>query len=297
MLHMINPKSLAIFGAATLVAATTAHAQSTQSASSSPSVLKDLVVTANALDEEKPDGANGEPNWVQNRRFSNTRIYIQQDPWEVGFEQWYRVRTYDAGRVTQRSQTEFEIGLPYRMQLDIYENRLLDNTIGGWQQEEVAFELRYALAEWGKLWGNPTLYLEYSVAHEGGDALEPKILLGDDFGHGWHWGTNLICERVLWGERTTEWAVSGGISKTIVDSVLSVGIEGQWSHVTDEKSEGLLGPSIQWRPTQNSHLDFVALAGLTDSSPHAECWLIYGFDIGKGAKASKGYKPTSTGGL
>ena len=290
----MNLKSIALIGVATLATVTSARSQSAQPATT----LSDLFVTAKALDEEKPDGANGEPSWVQNRRFSNTRIYIQQDPWEVGFEQWYRVRTYDAGRVTQRSQTEIEFGLPHRMQLDIYENNLLDNTTGrGWQQEEVAFELRYAFADWGKLWGNPTLYLEYSIPNYGGDALEPKILLGDDFGHGWHWGTNLICERVLWGDRTTEWAVSGGISKTIVDSVLSIGVEGEWSHITYEKSEFLLGPSIQWRPTENTHLDLVTLAGLTDSSPHAECWLIFGYDFDKGAKGSKGYKPTSTGGL
>ena len=293
---MTYPKSLVLFGAASMAATVAAPAQTTSTQTSpSTSILSELIVRERAMKEEQPTGFNKEPEWVQNRRFSNTRIYIQQDPWEVGFEQWYRLRTYDGGRVTQRSQTEIEIGLPYRMQFDIYENLIHDNTGGGWQQEEEAFELRYAFADWGAIWGNPTLYLEYSIADHGSDALEPKILLGDDFGNGWHWGLNLICERELWAERDTEWAVAGGISRTIVDSVFSVGIEGQWSHVTDEKSEGLLGPSIQWRPTENTHLDIVALAGLTNSSPNAECWLIFGFDFGKGAK-THGYKPTTVGG-
>ena len=45
----------------------------------------------------------------------------------MGVEQWYRVRTFDGGRVTQRSQMEFEMGLPGRMQLDIYEKTIHDN--------------------------------------------------------------------------------------------------------------------------------------------------------------------------
>ena len=292
VLRMIERKSLVLLGAAGIAVATTATAAD----QSGTSILSELVVREYALKEEKPEGFNKEPEWVQNRRFSNTRVYIQQDPWEVGFEQWFRVRTYDHGRVTQRSQTEIEIGLPYRMQLDVYQNMLCDNTGGGWQQEEEAFELRYAFADWGVIPGNPTLYLEYTLSNHGSDLIEPKILLGDNFGNGWHWGLNIINEHELWGERTTEWRVSGGISRTLVDSVLSVGIEGQWAHANDSKSEGLIGPSIQWRPTANTHLDLVALAGLTNSSPNAECWLIFGFDFGKGARNPQGYKPTTVGG-
>lgn len=294
---MIHRKSLPLLGAAGLAAAISVHVQAAAVApDASPSMMSQLVVQGYALNEDKPVGTYGEPEWTHNRRFSNTRVYIQQDPWEMGVEQWFRVRTYDHGQVTIRSQTEFEIGLPYRMQLDIYQNVLHDNTGGGWQQEEEAFELRYAFADWGAIPGNPTLYLEYTIANHGSDALEPKILLGDDFGKGWHWGLNLICEHLLWAERTTEWRVAGGISRTLIDSVLSVGIEGQWAHADGSKSEGLLGPSIQWRPTANTHLDLVALAGLTNSGPNAECWLIFGFDFGKGAKNPQGYKPTTVGG-
>ncbi len=290
---MIHPKSFAILGAATVAAAASVHAQT----AAKPAAFSDLVVQDYTLAEEKPDGASGQPDWVKQRRFSNTRVYLQKDPWEMGVEQWYRVRTYDGGRVTQRSQTEFEMGLPYRMQLDIYEKAIHDNSDDhGWQQDEVAVELRYALADWGVIPLNPTLYFEYAFAHEGSDVLESKILFGDDFNKGWHWGLNLVHETQAWGDRTNEWRVAGGISKTIVDSVVSAGLEGQWSHTTDEKSEGLLGPSIQWRPTDNTHLDLVAMAGLTNSSPNAECWLIFGFDFGKGSHETKGYKPTTVAG-
>ena len=263
---------------------------------SSPPVVGDVMVSGTELQEDRPDGAFGEPEWVKQRRFSLTRIYVQKDPWEMGVEQWYRVRTYDGGRVTQRSQTEFEMGLPFRMQLDVYEKAIHDNSDDkGWQQDEVAVELRYALADWGVIPFNPALYFEYAFAHEGSDVIESKILFCDDFGQGWHWGLNLIHETQVWGDRTDEFAVSGGISKTLVDSCFSVGAEGKWSHTTDEKSEALFGPSIQWRPTENTHLDVVALAGLTDSAPNTECWLIFGFDFG-GPSKDGGYKPTNLGG-
>lgn len=99
-------------------------------------------------------------------------------------------------------------------------------------------------------------------------------------------------------------AISGGISKTLVDNLLSVGIEGKWTKPDEEAYEAILGPSIQWRPTDNiqwcptdnTHLDLVALAGLTHSAPNAKCWLIFGFDFGKGSHEAKGYKPTSVAG-
>jgi hypothetical protein len=290
---MNHLKSLTALSAAYVATALSSPAQS----AAKPNVFGDLVVEDYALDEDKPVGVYGQPEWVRQRRFSTTRIHLQKNPWEVGMEQWYRVRTYDEGRVTQRLQTEFEMGLPFRMQLDVYEKVARDNSDHqGWQQDEVAVELRYAFADWGVIPLNPTLYVEYAFAHEGSDVLESKILFGDDFGEGWHWGVNLIHETQVWGDRTHEFAVSGGISKTIYDNLFSVGIEGKWSNTTDEKSEAILGPSIQWLPTKNSHLDLVAMAGLTDSSPNVECWLIFGIDLGKVRHESEGYKPTSVAG-
>ncbi len=289
---MIHPKSLALFGLAA-VSVASLHAQT----ASNPTVFSDLLVQDYAFSEDKPVGVYGQPEWVKQRRFSTTRVHLQRDPWEIGVEEWYRVRTYDGGRVTQRSQTEIEMGLPYRMQLDIYEKAIYDNEHDkGWQQDEFAVELRYAFADWGAIPLNPALYFEYAFAHEGSDVIESKILFGDDFGKGWHWGINLIHETQVWGERTDEFAVSGGISKTLIDNCFSVGAEGKWSHVTDEKSEAIFGPSVQWRPTSNTHLDLVAMGGLTNSSPNTECWLIFGFDFGKGSHETKGYKPTTLGG-
>jgi hypothetical protein len=293
---MIHKTSIALLGAATFVGAGSLLAQD----SASPPVVGNVMVSGSdvsELAEDRPDGEFKQPTWVKNRRFSSTRIFVQKDAWEMGFEQWYRVRTYDSGRVTQRSQTEFEIGLPYRMQLDIYENLIHDNEKNnGWQQQEVAVELRYAFADWGVIPLNPTLYLEYAFCKEGPDGIEPKILIGDDFGSGWHWGVNFIHERRVWGEAEAEWGISGGISKTLIDNCFSVGIEGKWKHPEGGKDEGIIGPSMQWLPTANSHLDLVTMVGVNNSSPNAECWLIYGFEFGSGTKKQQGYKPASLGG-
>ena len=283
---------IALAGAALFAATAVSRAQST---SSPTTTLADLVVSASALEEEKTDGVYGEPEWVGRRRFSTTRVYIQKDPWEVGVEEWYRVRTYDGGRVTQRFQQEVEIGLPYRMQLDLYEKVIHDNEDPeGWTQDEFAVELRYAIADWGKIPGNPTIYEEYAFTDGGSDVLESKLLFGDDY-KGWHWGVNFINEHALDSENDNEWAISAGLSRTIIDSKLSVGLEGKWTHPEGGEDEYIFGPSIQWLPTANTHLDLVVMGGLNDASPETECWLIFGFDFGKG-EIGKGYKPTTVGG-
>jgi hypothetical protein len=99
----------------------------------------------------------------------------------------------------------------------------------------------------------------------------------------------------VWGDHTTEWGIAAGLSRTIIDNRLSLGLEGKWTHPEGEDNEFILGPSIQFLPTPETHLDLVFMAGLNDASPNTECWLIFGFDFGDGNK-KKGYKPTSVGG-
>ena len=290
---MFKNSILALAGAALTFPQIASAAQS----SAAPPVVGDVTVDASSmLSEEEPTGANGEPEWVQQRRFSLTRIYIQQDPGSFGLETWYRSRSFDGGVRTQRSKNEIEIGLPGRMQLDIYENLVDEDDGEGWHQEEVAVELRYAFADWNKIWGNPSVYVEYAFKADGPDVLETKFLLGGEFCEGWHWGANFILEHELWGEESNEYGFAAGISKTLIDNKLSLGLEIGITKPEDEDSEVIFGPSLQWRPTRNSHVDLVTLGGLTDNAPNAECWLILGFDFGAGDKEHSGYKPTQLNG-
>jgi hypothetical protein len=142
-----------------------------------PAQLPEIVVSP--LKEERPVGPYNKPEWTTERRFPTTRVYLQQDPYQVGFEQWWRHRKYSDGTTQDRLQEEVEVGLPWRLQLDLYYNNIR-STGEDWKHEETSVELRHALADWGKIPLNPTLYGEYVFADNSeDDAIEGKVLLGE----------------------------------------------------------------------------------------------------------------------
>src|SRR6185295_17200161 len=72
------------------------------------------------LSESTPIGVTQRPEWTSARRFPGTRVYIQQEPWNVGVESWWRIKHHKDGTLSHRLLEEVEIGLPFRMQLDLY---------------------------------------------------------------------------------------------------------------------------------------------------------------------------------
>lgn len=245
---------------------------------------------------DAPTGAYGQPGWVQRRPFSTTRVHIQRNPGEVSVEQWVRTRESN-GDWNFLFQEEIEFGLPGRIQIDLY----YDWTVEASKADHLDFagEIRWAPADWGVIPLNPALYFEYKVvdSSRGGDVIEPKLLLGEDFGNGWHWGLNAVYERELSGEKAEEIAITQAISKTISES-LSLGIEMAWKRETvdsarnDPAQKFIIGPNLQWRPTKNMHVNLAALAGCTDESPDFEGWLVVGYDFG-GPSEKKGNMPVS----
>jgi hypothetical protein len=216
-------------------------------------------------------------------------------PWNVGVEQWVRGQYFHDGEAETRFQEEVEIGLPHRFQLDLYETWAIDQDRRT-DQQECSAELRYALADWGKIPLNPTLYLEYAEHDRSANTLEGKLLLGTDFTQKVHWGLNLACEQGLYGIQNTELAGSQGLSYTLIDQKLSAGVEMEYYHEKAIGSSGqnwfLIGPSVQWRPTASTHLDLVPLIGCTHYSPEVEAYLVFGYDFGTGTKKEH-YAPTS----
>ena len=174
------------------------------------------------------------------------------------------------------------------MQLDLYEN-WVRNIEGKEVHDNFSAEIRWALAKWGKIPLNPTLYFEWKFRNPdlGKDCYEAKLLLGEELKNRWHWGLNLYYEKEIAGELTTELGISQGISYTLKDKKLSLGAEMKVESETIkyERSnppiEVDLGPSIQWRPIPNAHFDIVPLIGLTHDSPQLEAWFVIGFDFGK----------------
>ncbi len=194
------------------------------------------------LREEDRIGSYGQPRWTATRRFPSTRVYVIPEG-HVEVEGWARatmLRSDQGGETEWRFLQEVEIGLPNRFQLDLYlrqdTDTASDKLLWGGQ-----FEVRYALADWGKIWGNPTLYFEYLTLEDRPDKIEPKLLLGDEICEGWHWAVNFIAEIELSDTREHEWSVTGALSNTVIDEKLSLGVEcvfpAQWDpklgiHVT-----------------------------------------------------------------
>lgn len=261
--------------------------------------------SGSVLREERLVGSNEQPEWTTERRWAKTRAYVLA-PGQIEFEQWYKLQTPKGSAPDHFFQTEVGFGLEGGWQVDLYEN-WGQNPGEATKHEGVQFEVRKALAKWGEIWANPTLYAEYVANHDAPDKVEFKLLLADELcrGSGWHWGSNLVYEQETSGARETELALSGAVSYTFVDSKFSAGAEFNLERVTgkgfqsqeDAINEFLLGPSFQWRPTENSHLDFVPLFGLTKSDredPRYEIWLIFGWDFGPDRDPGRYAGPSST---
>jgi hypothetical protein len=252
--------------------------------------LPEVTVTAArpALEEEQLVGPNAQPEWTAQRRFPTTRIYVLP-PWEIEFEQWWKGKFPREGKANHLFQSEIGIGLPYRFQLDLYENIERTST-GTLRHQGNQVEVRWALAEWGKIPLNPTLYGEWKFNYDAADAYEIKLLLGEQLAPRWHWGLNAIYEREIGGGRETEMAVSQAVGYTLLDQKLSLGLEAKLERTSGPGFQGkpevefLVGPSLQWRPWPNAHLDMVPLIGTTHDSPRVEAFVVFGVSFGGAAR-------------
>lgn len=261
----------------------------TVSNTNAPVRLPPVEVTGQALRENAPVGPYNQPEWTTERRFPTTRVYLQQPPWGFGLEQWVKAQYPRGEAPNYLFQEEAEMGLPGRFQFDFYENWIRD-TDTKVKEQGVATELRWALADWGKIPMNPTLYAEWEFNNHSlqADEYELKLLLGDNLGARWHWGINFINEQEVGQGRTSEYSASQGISYTLLDQKLSLGMELKEESETEKGARGPapyevdIGPSLQWLPTRNTHLDLVPLFGVTGDSPHIEAYFVFGYDFGPG---------------
>lgn len=275
------------------------------------------TVKGDKLEDELPTGPYRRPVWTLHRVSPQTRIYLQVDPGEVEFEQWVDIRVSKDHRKGNevRLSEEFEFGLGSRFQLDLYANSVFE---GSGQTSTLAIrswaaELRYALADWGVIPGNPTLYFEYILWNNNpadntpGDqatsSVEPKLLLGGELAPGWHWGSNFFYERTL-NESVREHGVTMSVIHTIVDKVFSVGLTTEFKYESDQVPGGTrdrthqlyIGPSFQLRMAPvvsevevdgvktrvtrpRAHLDVEPIFGCTGESDRAQIVLVFGWDF------------------
>lgn len=235
------------------------------------------------LREDELIGPYAQPRWTATRRFPTTRIYVIPEG-KVELEYWYRPTFDRDGQVPTRMLAELEVGLPFRFQLDVYLRTDQENWDSGFEFGQ-QIEVRWALADWGEIWGNPTLYLEWIGLDGRPDKIEPKLLLGGELTERWHWGVNLVAELETGGDREYEYQFTGGLSYTVLDSTLSIGVENTLSLTDVQGSRGnfstsyLIGPSLQWRPVPPMTINLAPLIGIGGGSPYAQLYLNIGWEF------------------
>jgi hypothetical protein len=242
-----------------------------------------VVGSSEGLREEDRVGPYGQPRWTATRRFPGTRVYVIPEG-KVEVEYWLRPTFTEDGETEIRSLYEIEFGLPHRFQLDIY---LRTDQEG--DDSEILLgsqvEIRYALADWGKLWGNPTLYAEWVGLEQRPDKVEFKLLLGDELAPRWHWGVNLVAELETGGERENEYQLTGGLSYTVIDEKFSIGVEGMGLFADVKGDRGdfsqtyYVGPSFQYRPAPPFTINFAPLAGFGPDAGDARLFLNIGYEF------------------
>jgi hypothetical protein len=236
-------------------------------AQNAPAPAETTVIGKREETELSPVGEYQQPKWTDRRRFPGVRLYVAP-PGAATFEFWLEGKvTSDAEPTRLRSMFEVSFGLGHRLQVDLYLRTQSDGA-DVLRLESERLELRWALADWGVLWGNPTLYLEYIRQTEGPHKAEAKLLLGGALGPRWFWGLNLFFESELWGAQTHEYGVVAGLAYSLLDSRLSIGaetnvelIDTRFARFSPLEIEWLIGPTLSWRPVPQAHLLLTAYAG------------------------------------
>jgi hypothetical protein len=245
-------------------------------------------------------GPYGQPEWTTQRPFATTRTYVLP-PGTMEFEQWAIPTFPTTGKGRSRFLEELTMGLPCRWQLDVYARWDIDPSGHDdkeiWRWEAVQVEARWALADWDKIPLNPTIYMEWiQRGHEGeGDKYEFKLLLGETFFKKLFWSTNFSIEKEVGGEKEVELQWSMALGTTIIERKLMGGIEMYYQNNSFQDTRGtpantfVIGPSIQWRPTNRTFLDVVGLVGCmggktpSQESLKGQIFVIFGYQFGSRA--------------
>ena len=256
-------------------------------------------------------GPYNQPRWAARGRFSSsTDIYVLP-PYEFNIDLDYTGTIPKHGKTQNLFTQEFELGLPYRFQIAYENNFVLQKDHS--QVTRQTIEGRYALADWGRLPLNPTLFAEYhfGVGKDYGededdaperipDAIELRLLLGEQFGRNYQWALNIFHEFETGGERELETGFSQALVYSIHDEYLKVGLEMQFIRRTDAETgskpeyEFDIGPSFTWKPSARTRLDLATLFGTTSDSPVLSIYAVFSIAFGDDGNKGESVAPVST---
>jgi len=239
--------------------------------------------------EEDLVGDNRQPRWTAHDGFGQLDVYVL--PKGTGAVVYELRPTLERGgrRTTFATEYQAEFGLPGRLQLGVH--AVGEDTAGQGAPGDIdaqAIAVRWAVAEWGTLWGNPTIEGTWKEASRGADAASLSLLLGGHLASGWHWATNLSWRRDV-GESSDERAWTSGVNYVVKDSRVALGVESRVAAATRPQEAGsmtlgtltevLIGPSLQLRPTRRLHIALVPLVGSTQESPTARAVVVAGLEF------------------
>ena len=180
---------------------------------------------------------------------------------------------------------EFAFGLGHRLELDLYAHTLYDgpSTNRKFTWRGFSWEVRYALADWGKLFGNPTLYFEHKLIN-GRQGIEPKLLLGDRIGNSsFIWGLNMIYEANLASQKEDqerEYAATASIAKVITkDFTLGVSTMYRYNDYEGTSQELYFGPNLQYKFFKNASVSLEYMPRISKEGYDSRSLIIFSWKL------------------
>jgi hypothetical protein len=227
-------------------------------------------------------GPANQPEWTARRAFAETDVYVIP-PGQIEFNQFYMSSHSRHGKPENQFESEFEFGLPWRTQFDVEPNYRIEN--GRLSYDSTRLEIPHALADWGKIPLNPAIDAGWRFRNEESDSFLVRLLLTEEFCKRWHVGANLGYEQQVGGEREKEYELNLALSYVAIDQKVTIGAELLVEHETVEEEDEpssttvMLGPTLLFKPTRNTHLGLVPLFGITSDAPIAEVFFYFGIDL------------------
>jgi hypothetical protein len=273
------------------------EAQSINETPVTPKQLEPVTVlgtrgSVHAVDSEADlVGPANQPEWTTRRAFAETDIYVIPTG-EFEFNQFYISAHPRHGKPEHLFESEFEAGLPWRTQFDVELNYSVEE--GRLRYDSTLLELPHALADWGKIPLNPALGASWRFRNAEADSYGLRLLLADQFAKSIHFGANISYEQQVGGPREREYELNAALSYVVIDKKLTLGAELVCEYETSrefdpDEDEGssesthsttvMLGPTVLFKPSRNTHVGLVPLFGLTHDSPAVEAFVIFGIDF------------------
>lgn len=265
-------------------------------------------------------GAYGAPGAFSRSRFSPITNGYVLPPGEVFAALIYQ-GDIGEGKPDHHLSQEVEIGLPYRFGV-AFENSI-ERFNGDTENSNFSIEGRWALADWGKIPLNPTLFAEYKfgtgkILHEEGppppeeeaegdgppdrpDAFEFRLLLSEEIAKNVQWAFNAFFEKENTGDRGREWGFAQSIQVPLFlpRERFKAGLEMKYQNFTVKDTRGspihrfVIGPSFAFKPSSRMRFDFAPLFGVTKDSPDVQVFAVFSYAFG-GPGEREGEAPAST---